>query len=310
MPNAGIMSIYQPTAGLTREGGKGPFSTLLLPQSLFIVSVLLHHFRPFLNHINPLNANTNQIHMLKDSFSAYKFPILPLFLLNAWGIFNISMSEAGAARWHQTSSAWVASQSACQACFEEPLLWKNVVQRGLCLTGWRSPAACGSGQPHSSLRCVSEAGRSQAVPSKLSFPQLHLKVLGLLSPWIRQLQGPHSAAAAKGRCLQPSHHLCGFVLPFECPLNLLSHTPNSSHVHSPLQNKRFEMKVQPCSNNHINYLFRWGKPWVKSRFSDMEELLVSTANIIFPTGLVFHKVTWPKGVCTREQVWLKTKAAT
>lgn len=181
MPNAGIMSIYQPTAGPTGEGGKGPFSTLLLPQPLFIVSVLLHHFRPFLNHLNPLYVSTSwNAHMLKDSFPAYKFAILPLFLLNAWGTYNTSMSEAEATRWHQTRSAWVLSQGACQACFEEPLLWKNVVQRGLCLTGWRSPPACGSGQPHSSLRCASGAGRSHAVPSKLSFPQLHLKVLGLL----------------------------------------------------------------------------------------------------------------------------------
>lgn len=65
----------------------------------------------------------------------------------------------------QTSSAWVLSQGACHTCFEEPLLWKNVVQRGLCSTGWRSPPAFGSGQPYSSLRCVFGAGRSHAVPA-------------------------------------------------------------------------------------------------------------------------------------------------
>lgn len=96
--------------------------------------------------------------------------------------------------------------------------------------------------------CLEQADLMQFLPT--AAPQ----GFGLASPWTRQLQGPHSAVSVKDRCVPAA--LSGFVLPFECPLNLLSHTPNSSHVHSPLQNKRFEMKVQSCSNNHINYLFR------------------------------------------------------
>lgn len=305
MPNAGIMSIYQPTAGLTREGGKGPFSTLLLPQSL-LISVLLYNFRPFLNHLNPLYVNTNWIHMLKDSFSAYNFAILPLFLLDAWGTFNTSMSEGGATRKHQTSSAWVSSQGTCQTCFEEPLLTKNVVQRGGVWqveghhqhVGQVSPTAA-------SDVCLEEAHLMLSLPSSPS----HSCTSGFWAcfPMDQAAPRPTLSSCAKGRRLQPSQHLSGFVLPLECTLNLLSHKPSSSRVHSPLQNKRFEMKVQSCSNNHINYLFRWGKWWVKSSSSDMEELLLSTAKMIFPKGLVFHKVTWPKGVCTHDQAWPKTK---
>lgn len=160
----------------------------------------------------------------------------------------------------------------------------------------------GQGSPTAASEvCLEQAELTQSLPSPPSHSCTPRLWAGFpkVSMLCRRCQDRH---------LPPGqHHLSGFVLPFECPLNLLSHTPSSSHAHSPLQNKRFEMKVQSCSNNHINYLFRWGKRWVKSSFADMEELLVSTAKIIFPTGLVFHKVTWPKGVCTCDQVWLKTK---
>lgn len=221
------------------------------------------------------------------------------------------MSEAGATRQHQTISAWVLSQGACQACFEEPLLWKNVVQRGLCSTGRRSPTSMwvrsALQQP---LVCI-WSRQNSCSPFPVLLPTAAPQGSGLASPRSRQLQGPHSAVNVKDRCLPPAQPSpFWIVLPSECPLNLLSHPPNSSHVHSPLQNKRFEMKGQSCSNNHIKYLFRWDKRWVKSSFSDIEEsenLLVSTAKSIFPTGLVFHKVTWSKSVCTHDQVWLKTK---
>lgn len=163
----------------------------------------------------------------------------------------------------------------------------------------------GQGSPTAALKCVWSRHSSRS-PFQTLLPPAAPQGFGLVSPWTV----PRSTCCRRcqDRCLPPAqHHLSGFVLPLECPLNLLSHMPSSSHVHSPLQNKRFEMKVQSCSNNHINYLFRWGKRWVKSSFADMEELLVSTAKIIFPAGLVFHKVIWPKGVCTHNQVWLKTK---
>lgn len=47
---------------------------------------------------------------IRERFSAYNFAILPVFSLNAWGTFNTSVSEAGATRQHQTSSAQVLSQ--------------------------------------------------------------------------------------------------------------------------------------------------------------------------------------------------------
>lgn len=247
----------------------------------------------------------NWIHISKtcESFSAYNFAILPVILL--WWCLRDFYHQHGWSRSHKATPnkfCMALEPGACQACFEEPLLRKHDVQRGFCWTGWRSPPACGSGQPSSSLRCVCSRQISCS-PFHALLPTAAPRGFGLASSWTRQLQGPHFCS----RCLQPSHHLSGFVLPSECPLNLPSHTPNSPHVRSPLQIKHFEMKVQSCSNNHINYLFHWGKRWVKSSSSNMEELLVSVAKIIFPTGLFFHNVTWPKGVCTRDQVRLKTK---
>lgn len=141
--------------------------------------------------------------------------------------------------------------------------------------------------------CTSGPGGSDVAPSPHSFPQLRLQGFGLASPSTGQFKGPHSAVKVKDRCLQPSHRLSGFSLRFKCPLNLLSHTQNLSYVHSPLQNKRFGIKVQSCSNNRVNHLFRWDKRWVNNSFSDMEELLSSTAKIIFSSELVFHTATCP-----------------
>lgn len=116
-----------------------------------------------------------------ESLSAYNFAILPVFLLDAWGTFKTSMSEAEATRQHQTSSARLLSQVHARHALKSHCS-ERMWFRGLCPTGWRSPPACGSGQPYSSPRCVSVAGRSHAVPSKLSFPQLHFEVLDQAAP--------------------------------------------------------------------------------------------------------------------------------
>lgn len=147
---------------------------------------------------------------------------------------------------------------------------------------------------------VSEPGRSHTVPSLHSFPRLSLQGFRLASPTTGQLNSPHSAVEVKDRWLQPSH--CLSLFSFTLNAHWLSHMQNLSCMHSPLQNKLFGIKVQSHSNNHVNYLFCWGKSWVNNRFSDTEELLVSTANIIFSSGLVFHKTTWSKGVCPCNQV--------
>lgn len=55
----------------------------------------------------------NWIHMLKDT-KVSQHTTLPFcqcfYSDDAWGTFNTSMSEAGATRQHQTSSAWLLSQ--------------------------------------------------------------------------------------------------------------------------------------------------------------------------------------------------------
>lgn len=130
-----------------------------------------------------------------------------MFLLNAWGTLTPAwVKQEPQGNIKQVPHGFRARVHAKHA-LKEPLLWKNVVQRGLCSTGWRSPPACGSGQPSSSLRCVSGAGRSHAVPEGF----------GLASPRTRQLQGPHSAVNAKDRWQPPAQPSPFLALSF--PLN-------------------------------------------------------------------------------------------
>ena len=250
------------------------------------------------------SITVNWIHMFKVSFSAYNFAISANGFTRRLRDFYHHQRE-----WSRSHKATLNEFCMCpKPAYMPGMLWRAIALKKCSsqrlVFGWLKVTT--SMWVRSALQqtqiCASGSGRSHAVPFLHSFPQLCLQGSGLASPSTRQFKGPHSAVKVKDRCLQPSHRPSGFFLHLKCPLNLFSHMQNLSYVHSPLQNKRFGISVQSCSNNHVNYLFRWDKRWVNNAFSDMEEPLGSTAKIIFSSGLVFHKATWPRGVCTCNQV--------
>lgn len=241
--------------------------------------------------------------MFKASFSAYNFAI------SAKGFAQCLRDFWHQHEWSRSHRATLNKLCMCpKPAYMPGMLWRAIALKKCTsqrlasgwlkvTTGmWVRPA------PQQAQVCASEPGRSHVVLPLHSLPQLLLQGFRLASPCTGQLKGHHSAVEIKRRCLQHSHHSSGFFLHFKRLVHLLSHMQNLPYVHSPLQNKRFGIKVQSCGNNCVNYLFHHDKRWVNTSFSDMEGLLVSTAKIIFSSGLVFHKATWPKVVCTCDQV--------
>lgn len=138
-----------------------------------------------------------------ESFSAYNFAMLPVFLLDACGTFNSSMSEAGATRQHQTSSAWASSRAHARRglkshCSERMWFREACVRQG---EGHHQHVAQVSPTAASEV-CLEQADLMQSLPSSPSHSCTSR--FWARFPWTRQLQGPHSAADIKDGCLPPA----------------------------------------------------------------------------------------------------------
>lgn len=165
--------------------------------------------------------------------------------------------------------------------------------RGLQLAGWRLPA-CGSGQPHSRLGSlhVDQAGFMWFLPPA--------------APWRFR-----ACFLSDGTAQRPTASWSSYgqvLLGQQSPFFLFIFFTLNAHMHSPLQNKWFGIKVQSCSNNRFNYLLRWEQKLNQQQLFRYGRY-VPTAKVIFSPVLVFHEVTWPKDICTWDQM-AQEKAST